>query len=116
MSVHKVYTTTKVSNNSGLVALQRGPLVYCVEGIDNQNDILSLSISKDAEFLVQPYEENVLSGTVTLTFTGLRTEEVNTLYTYTKPKEHPFTITAIPYYTWGNRGISQMRVWLPEKC
>lgn len=115
MSVHKVYTTTKVSNNSGMVALQRGPLVYCVEGIDNQDDILSLSIPEHTEIKVQPYEENLLAGTVTLTLAGLRTEKTNTLYTYTKPNESPCTITAIPYYAWGNRGISQMRVWLPEK-
>ncbi len=116
LSVHKVYTTSKVSNNTGMVALQRGPLVYCVEGIDNHDDILSLSIKEHADVLVQQFNQNVLSGTVALTLTGIKTEETKTLYTYTKPKEHACTITAIPYYTWGNRGISQMRVWLPEKC
>ncbi|HCL02447.1 MAG TPA: hypothetical protein DHW61_08530, partial [Lachnoclostridium phytofermentans] len=115
MSVHKVYTNSKVANNTGMVALQRGPLVYCVEGIDNQNDILSLSLTEHSLITVQPVIKDLLGGVTSLTFTGIRTREVDTLYTYHKPDTVPCNITAIPYYAWGNRGITQMRVWIPER-
>ena len=41
MEVKRVYTSTRVAANSGKAALQRGPLVYCAEGVDNDNDIIS---------------------------------------------------------------------------
>lgn len=48
MPVRKVYTCNKVSANTGKAAVQRGPLIYCAEGVDNAGDVLSLSLKKGA--------------------------------------------------------------------
>ena len=55
-----------------------------------------------------------------ITADGYRTHEGRSLsstgnYSMIKPEKKPCRITAIPYYTWGNRGLNQMRVWLPER-
>ena len=48
-------------------------------------------------------------------YTVTGTSSGNTLYSNQKPQRTPVTITAIPYYTWGNRGETNMRVWIPER-
>lgn len=113
--VKKIYASTRVADDSGFAALQRGPLVYCVEGIDNEEDVLSLSFAEDGEMKAGEFEPGLLNGTVRLEADGYKTSLNPSLYTYEKPKREPFTITAVPYYTWGNRGLGQMRVWLPER-
>lgn len=113
--VKKIYASTRVADDSGFAALQRGPLVYCVEGIDNEEDVLSLSFAEDGEMKAGEFEPGLLNGTVRLEADGYKTSLISSLYTYEKPKREPFTITAVPYYTWGNRGLGQMRVWLPER-
>ena len=114
-AVKHVYASTKVAEDTGFVALQRGPLVYCVEGADNGEDVLSLSVAENGEVTALPFEKDLLSGTVRLTVQGYRTEASDMLYTTEKPGRKACDITAVPYYTWGNRGLHQMRVWLPEK-
>lgn len=115
-SVHHIYTSTKVAENTGCVALQRGPLVYCFEGVDNDNDILSLSLTENGQITINPYAEDLLCGTTTLTVSGWKMQQTEDLYSIDKrPEEVPYTLTAIPYYTWGNRGLSQMRIWMTDK-
>ena len=114
--MHHIYTSTKVAENTGCVALQRGPLVYCFEGVDNDNDILSLSLTENGQITINPYAEDLLCGTTTLTVSGWKMQQTEDLYSIDKrPEEVPYTLTAIPYYTWGNRGLSQMRIWMTDK-
>lgn len=113
--VKKIYPSAKVADDSGCAALQRGPLVYCAEGADNEGDVLSLSYAEDGEVTAGEFEPGLLNGTVRLKAAGYKTAETKSLYTYKKQGRTPCTITAIPYYTWGNRGLGQMRVWLPER-
>lgn len=114
-AIKKIYASAKVASDSGCTALQRGPLVYCVEGVDNNGDVLSLSYAEEGAAKAGEYEPGLLGGTVVLTVDGYRTAQSASLYTYEKLKTEPCTIKAVPYYTWGNRGLNQMRVWLPEK-
>lgn len=112
--VKHVYASAKTANDTGMTALQRGPLVYCAEGVDNDGDVLSLSIIGDGKTEVRPYDASELEGTVKLVADGCRTRIQDSLYSYEKPVREACKITAVPYYTWGNRGLNQMRVWLPE--
>ena len=114
-SIRKVYSTSRVSENTGCAAIERGPLVYCFEGVDNNDDILSLSLDENGSLAAQPYDSTLLGGTAAITADGYRTKPIQTLYSYDKPLNEKATLTAIPYYTWGNRGVTQMRVWLPER-
>ena len=86
-----------------------------MEGIDNEGDVLSLSYAENGESIAEKFEPELLGGTIRLKVDGYKTTEIQSLYTYEKHKPEPYTITAVPYYTWGNRGLGQMRVWLPER-
>lgn len=114
-TIQRIYASSKVAADTGCVAIQRGPLVYCFEGIDNEEDILSLSIAADGNMTACDYDANLLNGTIKLQIDGYRTETMQTLYSMERPVKIPYTLTATPYYTWSNRGLSQMRVWLPEQ-
>ncbi len=109
-----VYGSTKVPELSGKTAICRGPLVYCFEGVDNEDNVVALSLKRGGRVLVGNYDADLLSGTVKLTAEGVRKEDFCTLYSCSVPEEKACTLVAVPYYTWGNRGENQMRVWLNE--
>ncbi len=111
---HFVYASAKIPELTGCTAIYRGPLVYCFEGVDNENDVLSLSLLRGGKISVSDYDRELLSGTVTLTAEAKRIVCSDTLYSSEPPEEKSCTATAVPYYTWGNRGENQMRVWLTE--
>ena len=115
MSVRKVYTSNRVSANTGKTAVERGPLIYCAEGVDNDNDILSLSLKKGGAITVSEYLPDKLCGIRELYADGYRECVNDDLYSYEAPAAEECRITLVPYYTWGNRGLNQMRVWIPEK-
>lgn len=95
LPVRRVLCHEAVEGNRGRVALMRGPLVYCVEGVDNGGSLADLTLA-DAAALSVEHRAELLNG-VTVIRTG---------------GEHPFT--AIPYYAWGHRGVGEMAVWLPR--
>lgn len=107
-----VYPNAKIAENSGAVAIQRGPLVYCAEGVDNGEDALSLRVDTDKPISCGAFTPDLLSGTVTLTASATRVTAINELYTRQKPAQTPAKLTLVPYYAWGNRGENQMRVWI----
>ena len=107
-----VYASSKVHRLTGMTALCRGPLVYCFEGIDNGGDVLSLSLVRNGSVEVSEFESTLLNGTVTLSVSALRREESWSLYSDVPPAETSCEALAVPYYTWGNRGENQMRVWM----
>ncbi len=107
------YASTRIPELTGCVAVARGPLVYCFEGADNENDVLSLALSTEAELMVS--DKNEALDAVTITAKAVKTEFTDSLYSDKPPVETECTATAIPYYTWGNRGENQMRVWMTRK-
>ncbi len=115
LTVKHVYTSSRVSENTGKVALQRGPLIYCAEGVDNENDVLSLSLKKDGKITVSDYLPDELFGIQKLFAEGYRETVNEELYSFDRQKKQPCEVVLVPYYTWGNRGLNQMRVWIPEK-
>ncbi len=114
VEVQKIFCSPKVADNTGSVAIQRGPLVYCVEGVDNKGDVLSLSILRDNEFKVE-WDETLFGGVAKIVTEGVKTIQGEHLYSSKRPLEEKVVLTAVPYYTWGNRGENEMRVWIPEK-
>lgn len=108
-----VYASAKVPELTGCVAVTRGPLVYCFEGRDN-GDILPLSLKRGGKLTVSATREAELDDAVKITAEAYRSEENGCLYSFSPLNEAPCTAVAIPYYTWGNRGENQMRVWMTE--
>lgn len=92
MKVRKVIANEKIEDDKNKMALEYGPIVYAIEEVDNKNNFDAISISSSDKFTVK--QESIL---------GL----INTL--------NNENLKAIPYYTWSNRGIGKMKVWLPTK-
>ncbi len=108
-----IYASSKVPQLSGRVALCRGPLVYCFEGIDNNGDVLSVSLKRNGKVSVLEADKS-LGGAVKLKAEAVCIQQTDKLYSDTLPVQKPCTAVAVPYYTWGNRGENQMRVWMNE--
>jgi DUF1680 family protein len=116
MPVLRWYSHPETRQNVGSVALQRGPLVYCLEGVDHPGISLQrISLPEDSE-ITASFDEHLLGGVVALHAQARRTELhedwKNSLYSIEKPKKFsPIHIQAIPYYAWDHRDPGQMRVW-----
>lgn len=113
-SVKRIYTNANVSDNSGKTAIQRGPIVYCAEGADNNGAVLDLRIRKGGAISAGEAQNDVLRGIIPLVAEGTRIAQSDMLYSYSAPETVSCDITLIPYYAWGNRDLHQMRVWIPE--
>lgn len=114
-SVKRNYASTAVPELTGSVCLSRGPLVYCFEGVDNDGDVLSLSLKRNGRAEAKPYVTELLGGICEITAECKKALSAKTkLYSFNPPEETDVLATAVPYYTWANRGENQMRVWLNE--
>jgi len=113
MEVRKVYANQRVREDAGCVALMRGPFVYCFEGVDNEGLLQSAVIPKQAQGRAYLCEEGILKGKVLIEVKGFRYEgNQEELYSEEVPVKKEKILRAVPYYTWGNRGENQMRVWM----
>ncbi|HEY6900592.1 MAG TPA: beta-L-arabinofuranosidase domain-containing protein, partial [Puia sp.] len=111
MSVQTVIASDSVKEDIGKVAIQRGPIVYCAEWVDNQNRTGNLLLPRGSGFIVR-FEPTLLNGIATVSTSGRRVEvDPSGLQVSTKET----SIVAIPYYAWANRGKGEMNIWFPEK-
>ncbi|MBN1765448.1 MAG: glycoside hydrolase family 127 protein [Sedimentisphaerales bacterium] len=101
MPVRRVIAHEKVKDDVNKVALVRGPLVYCAEGVDNDKHVLNLVVPDKA--ILQPEVREDMFGGVTV-ITG------NVLDKTGKERK----LLAIPYYAWSHRGPGEMAVWFPR--
>lgn len=112
MPVRRVAAHEKVEYDKGLLAIERGPVVYALEGIDQSDDyIFDIVIPRDAS--IKPrYEESILGGVTLIEGEAIKVIRDTVTGAFT---EKPCTFRAIPYSTWNNRGPSQLVLWTPEK-
>ena len=103
MPVRRVLADDRVTEDSGKVALERGPFVYCAEGSDNAGSVLDLVVPDDARLTVER-RPDLLGGVAVLRGT-IRSAAG-------KPQE----LVAIPYYAWSHRGPGEMAVWLKRQA
>jgi DUF1680 family protein len=95
MPVRRVAAHPSVAADRGRFALERGPLVYCAEGADNQGQVLDKVLAGPSRFATRD-EPHSLGGIVSVT-----------------AKSGAQEMTCIPYYAWCHRGPNEMRVWFP---
>ena len=95
MPVKVVAADPRVKEDVGKRAIQRGPLVYCVEEADNHEDFDALRIAEDAKFDIN-FDAGKLGGIVDIT-----------------AHVGDQTLDYIPYYSWDNREAGKMKVWVP---
>ena len=107
LPVRRVVAHDAVGTNRGRVALQRGPVVYCLEWPDNHGQVLDLVIPDDAP-LETGFSPDLLGGVVTvrgMARTAMRTADGRVVVDGQRP------FVAIPYYGWAHRGPGEMTVW-----
>lgn len=109
MNVHRVTTNEKVESNQGKVSLERGPIVYCIEWVDNNDNVLN-AVLEDNVTITSKFDPEKLNGVVLLEANAksAHRDEQNEVIMENKH------ITAIPYYAWANRGEGEMAVWIPR--
>jgi DUF1680 family protein len=111
----------RVADDTGRVAIQRGPLIYCLEEIDQPSGILLSDVAvnpgrQPAEQFQTEFKSDLLGGTVVLHHTGAvyeRGASPKALYSRygREAKTRKVPLTFIPYYAWANRQATSMQVW-----
>jgi hypothetical protein len=113
MPVERVCANSRVGADSGRIALQRGPLVYCLEGVDNGPDLNAFALPRGAK-LTAKFHRNLLGGVTVVQGKAIREATTSDLYQFSPAETKPVTIKAIPYYLWANRQECEMLVWLRQ--
>jgi DUF1680 family protein len=109
MQVNRLISSSDLKFDNNRVAIQRGPIVYCVEGADNDNKAWNFILPSTVDFEIS--DQTILDEPIKALSAIVPVLSVSadgsSLQTQKKK------ITAIPYYTWANRGKNEMQVWLP---
>jgi DUF1680 family protein len=111
MPVQKVVADDRVADDRGMLALERGPLVFCAEGVDNGGSVFNLLIPNNAELQVA-YRPDLLGGIGTI---NGKVFALNRGKDGVSIRKQAQSVTAIPYYAFGNRGPTEMAVWLARE-
>jgi uncharacterized protein len=115
MPVERIYAHPAVRADIGRVALRRGPIVYCLEQMDQSAPLSQIVLPSDTP-LVAHFVPELLGGVVVVEGAGAVLDAAgweDRLYQPAPPTTKPSTIRAIPYYAWDNRSPGAMTVWLP---
>jgi hypothetical protein len=118
MPVRYVTAHLNVRQMVGRVALQRGPVVYCLEGADHDGialDRIALQTDVPAHRLWRAeHQPDLLGGVTVLQGNSLimEADDDAALYRFVSPRYKPCKLTAVPYCVWDNRAAGEMRVWL----
>jgi DUF1680 family protein len=110
MPVRTVTADERVTEDTGKIAIQRGPVIYCAEWPDNRSgNILDLILDKGAGFS-EEFVPDLLEGTEVIRTLGHQAERTPDGKIEMLADK---SLTLIPYALWNNRGPGQMRVWMP---
>lgn len=119
MSVKFVRANSRVRSDVGQVAVMRGLLVYCVEQADNPGDLWNYRLADgvDAAAAKTEFQSDLLDGVDTVSLPAVREQaDSDDAALYVSADVAPATeaviLTLVPYYSWANREVGQMRVWL----
>jgi DUF1680 family protein len=110
MKVKQVVANEKVKDNIGKIAIERGPIVYCAEFVDNNGLTSNLIVPENQNFATE-FQTNLLNGVMTIrgSANALNIENNASISTKNQP------LVLIPYYARSNRGQGEMRIWFPTR-
>ena len=107
MPIVLIAANRRVHENAGKVAVMRGPVVYCAEGVDNGEDVCSVFLKSNSKFSLDESEFLLPSLKVNV----LKPKKYDELYRIAGDDFEEFELKLIPYYAFANRGTSEMVVW-----
>ena len=117
MKVLRMRSNPLVRENIGRVALQYGPIIYCLEEVDNGPNLHEVRLPLDAQFDVK-FEEDLFGGVNIIEVVAERVDKkwpAESLYSSQNSIEYvPSKLKFIPYYAWDNRGLGEMLIWVRE--
>ena len=123
LTTHLMEANPRVVDDYGRVAVQRGPLVYCLEQLDQPEGIALAAVrlegnQKSTSQFQEEFRDDLLGGVVVLKCIGAVYESSprGGLYSRYSPEisnKHATALTFIPYYAWANRAATPMQVWTP---
>ncbi len=110
-----IYANPEVRADSGKVALVKGPIVYCLEEVDNGKNLSSIFIDTTQKIKCN-FDSDLFNGSEVLELSAhkIKQTENNILYSDVKPEKLKTTVKAVPYCYWGNRKTGEMSVWIKE--
>lgn len=111
MPITFIRSNLHVHENAGRVAVMRGPVVYCAEGVDNGRDLPNIRIDMSGKWTTEA-SEFLLPQIKT---TAYRNQETDALYSLADEDYQTSPLTLIPYYAFANRGSSDMQLWFLTK-
>lgn len=112
MLVRRVIAHKNVTDNVGKMSIERGPIVYCIEGKDQPDKYIFNKYILPNTNMEYSFDKNMLNGVVVLKGKAIELHK----NADNKITENEVSFTAIPYSTWNNRGADQMAVWIPTSA
>ncbi len=124
MTPQVIEANPRVVDDYGRVAVQRGPLVYCLEQLDQPDGVGLFDVSMDvrperSSNFEEEFQNDLLGGVMVLKHRGAvadksaTSEALYQRYTVKKPEIKQVELRFIPYYAWANRAATPMQVWTP---
>jgi uncharacterized protein len=119
MPVRMIETNPLCRNNIGKLAVQRGPIVFCAEAVDNPGLLPAVTLASDTKCVAR-FEPKLLGGVTTISAAAEHLAEANwadALYQEAdNGKTRSVQLKLIPYCVWGNRKVGKMQVWFSRSC
>ncbi len=110
MEVKKVLANENLVEDKGKTALQRGPIIYCAEWVDNEGRAANIVVPPTSQF-TSTFKPELLNG-ITVLQSNVPVVKITGAASIQTVEQN---FTAIPYYSWANRGKGEMMVWFPTK-
>ena len=104
MDVRQIKANENAEDDLGKLAIQRGPIVYCLEGVDQKDSIVFNKVIPQGTPFTTTFEKDLLGGVMTLQAKAKEIQRDSTLT--------DVDVKLIPYSTWDNRGANQIEVWI----
>lgn len=116
MEIQRLEAHPGVVQSQGKIAISRGPIIYCLEQIDQEGDVDQIALPLTAR-LESQLDSHLAGGVALIKGQGVlratKSWEGQLYRPFVAVPAKPVSITAIPYYLWGNRGAAKMVVWVP---
>ena len=113
MKAQLMCANPQVKSDAGKAAIQRGPMVFCLEEVDNGKNLSAIRLDKNCDWEYHA-QDQILDGIGFLRGKGFRRKEEQwdqCLYAPLSLEEEEILVKAVPYFLWGNRGEGEMQVW-----